>query len=197
MDEHEHLASLRPSRIRAVQAGAPFWTQVDLVDIDGTECDALRSGLEQFGIRTRRTPVGQARHLVAALTEPTDAEFVILLCHGEDGSIRLHTLAPEFDRHQPFHDRVTPDDLRSFARFDGRTVIATGCDTGHPELAQAILDCGASAYVAPTGGPFGYAAYFATISLFYDLTQERTLDEAVARLNQHDSELSMWRLYRR
>lgn len=195
-DEHDYLASLRPSRIREVQAGAPSWAQVDIIDIESGDGDAVRTGLERYGIRTRRTHVGQARHLVAALTENTNAEFLLLLCHGDEGAIMLPELAPEIEQYQPFHGRITPDDLRSFARFDSQVVIATGCDTGHPALAQAFLDCGATAYIAPTGAPFGYASYFAPISLFYDLTEQRSLDEAVTHLHQHDAELSMWQLYR-
>ncbi len=80
-------------------------------------------------------------------------------------------------------------------RLEGRVVIATGCETGHPAMAQAILDCGATAYVAPTGAPFGYASYFAPVALFYDLTERRDLDHAVASLRRHDTELSMWQLY--
>lgn len=196
MDERDYLASLRPSRIREVQAGAPSWAQVDIIDIESGDGEAVRTGLERFGLRTRRTHVGQARHLVAALTEDSAAEFLLLLCHGEDGAIVLPELAPEVERYQPFHGRITPDDLRGFARLRGRVVIATGYETGYPTLARAILDCGATAYIAPTGAPFGYASYFAPISLLYDLTEQRDLGHAVAHLQQRDAELSMWQLYR-
>lgn len=64
-------------------------------------------------------------------------------------------MLPELERHQPFHGGVSPESLRSFARFDGAVVVATGCDTGHPELVEAVLAAGVSADVAPDGGPFG------------------------------------------
>lgn len=197
MDESAYVASLRPSRMRQVQTGAPFWAQVDIIDVESGDGEAVRTGVERFGIRTRRTHVGQARHLVAALAEETGADIRLLLCHGDDGAIVLPELAEEIERYQPFHRRVTPEDLRSFARFDGQVVIATGCETGHPSLAQAVLDCGAEAYVAPTGAPFGYASYFAPISIFYDLTEQRSMDDAVANLHQRDTELRMWQIYRR
>jgi hypothetical protein len=196
MDEDDYLASLRPSRIRQVQAGAVSWAEVDIIDIESGDGDAVRAGLECFGIRTRRTHVGQSRHLIAALSEKTGADFLLLLCHGDDGGIVLPELAEDVERYQPFHRRITPANLRDFARLDHKVVMATGCDTGHPGLAQAFLDCGAAAYIAPIGAPFGYASYFAPILLFYELTQRRSLDEAVARLRAHDTELSMWRLYR-
>jgi hypothetical protein len=75
-------------------------------------------------------------------------------------------------------------------------VISTGCDTGTPELARAFFAGGASAYVAPAGAPFGYASVFAPLLLFYELTEGRSLEQALERLCGHDRELSMWRLFR-
>ncbi len=66
---------------------------------------------------------------------------------------------------------------------------------GPPDLVEAVLDCGAGAYIAPDGAPFGYASLFAPLLLFYELTERRTLTEAVDRLAGHDGELSMWRLH--
>ncbi len=193
--EAEWLAGLRPSRIREVQAGAPCWSEVDLIDIESGSGDALRQALETFGLRVNRFPVGQARHLVQALAGSQRAPFVILACHGDTGRIMLPELDPELERHQPFHHGVTPDALRTFAHFDGATVIATGCDTGHPDLVDAVLSAGASAYVAPDGAPFAYASFFAPVFLFYELAEQRTLPEAIQRLAAHDHELGMWRLH--
>jgi hypothetical protein len=195
-DEAEWLTTLRPSRIREVQAGALGWTQVHLVDVESGSGSVLRDMLEAFGIRVHRSLVGQARHLVAALDDAVGAPYVVLACHGDEGSIVLPELAPEVERWQPYHRRLAPEDLRAVARFDGSVVIATGCETGDPALVRAVLDCGASAYVAPTGAPFGYASVFAPALLFYELTEGRTLEQAVARLRAHDDELDMWQLSR-
>ena len=194
-DEATWLATLRPSRIREVQAGATHWTSVDLVDVESGSGGVLRDALEVFGVRVNRFPVGQARQLVEALSSVDRAPFVLLACHGEDGDVVLPELAPELERYQPFSRRLTPDGLRSFARFGGAVVITTGCDTGHPDLVRAVLDCGASAVVAPDGAPFGYASSFAPVFLFYELTEQRSLEEAVQRLAAHDRELGTWRLH--
>ncbi|HWH95363.1 MAG TPA: hypothetical protein VNT03_15995 [Baekduia sp.] len=197
-EERAHLARLRPSRIRAVQAGALQWTSVDIIDVSSGGGATMRAPLERFGIGVRLMRVGQARHLVAALGGQADAPFVILDCHGDEGRIVLPELADEVDRHQPLHGSVGPQELRSFARLrPGAVVICTGCDTGTHELAGSFLDNGASAYVAPAGAPFGYASVFAPLLLFYELTERRSLRDAVRRLRQHDQELSMWRLFER
>ena len=96
---------------------------------------------------------------------------------------------------QPFHGSLGPDEVRSITALDGPVVITTGCGTGTDALAQAFLDSGASAYVAPVGAPFGYASVFAPLFLFYELTEGRTLEQAVDRLTGHDAELAMWRLW--
>ena len=193
--EEQWLSTLRPSRVRMVQAGAPAWAEAELIDVESGQA-ALGPALEAFGLRVRRTAVGQARHLVAALSEPPAADFVVLQCHGDEGAIVLPGLAEEVERYQPFHGRISPADLRAFARFDGTVVVATGCDTGHPGLAGAVLDCGATAYIAPDGAPFAYASFVAPLLLFYELTKLRDLGEAVRHLRAHDDELAMWRLYR-
>lgn len=143
---------MRPSRIRDVQAGATSWTTVDLLDVDSGHGGVLREALETFGVRVNRSPIGQARHLVQALSDRPRAPFLLLACHGDEGSIVIPELAPELEVHQPYRRRVGPDELRSFACFDGATVIATGCDTGHPAMVEAVLDCGAGAYVHPRAG---------------------------------------------
>lgn len=194
-DEAAWLATLRPSRIREVQAGATSWTTVDLIDVESSHGIVLRAALETFGVRINRFPVGQGRLFVDALSERSCAPFIVLACHGDEGCIVLPELAPELERYQSFQRRICPDDLRTFAHFDGATVIATGCDTGHSALVRAVLDCGANAFVAPSGGPFGYASFFAPVFLFYELTEQRSLTEAVDRLHDHDRELGMWRLH--
>ena len=181
-------------RTAVVAAGATHWAAVDLIDLGNDGAD-IRSALEQFGLRVNRVPIGQARHLVTALSEGYRAEFVVLDCHGEDGAVLIPELSPELEREQPIHRVLTGDDLRGFARFGGATVISTGCGTGTPELGEAVLACGAAGYVAPTGQPEGHASFFALSYLFYEVTEGRSVAAAAERLAGHDAELAMWRYF--
>jgi hypothetical protein len=90
---------------------------------------------------------------------------------------------------------LTPHDLHTFVDLPGRVVISLACETGTPQFAQAFLEHGASAYLGPEGAPFGYASLFVPIFLFCELTEGRSLEEAVERLRRHAEELSMWRLF--
>jgi hypothetical protein len=183
---------VRGSRVREVQMGAPFWTSVDLIDIQwNANCD-LRPSLERFGIRVNLWQIAQARHLAKALSQRT-APYLLICSHGGNG--RLHV--PELPHiPQPFGPRVGPDDIRGVAHLDGVTVITGACEAGDDDLAQAFLDCGAHAYVASTGAPSVYAGLFVPLFIFYELTEERTLDEAMKRLNAIDDKMAQWRLFR-
>lgn len=197
-DEQKWLATQRPSRVREVQAGRLAWTEIDLIDIEGGFARPLRDGLEAFGVQVNYLRVGQPRHLVAALdgTRPI-APYVILSCHGDEGRILMDEVADELAAFQPFNGPVGPDRVREHFRLPGSVTLVTGCDTGDPALADAFLDAGAARYIAPRGAPFGYASMFAPLFLFYELTEQRTPEEAVERLRAHDEELAMWQLYRR
>ena len=178
-------------RTDAVIAGATHWAVADVIDLD-TDGPAVRSLLEQFGLRVNLFPIGQARHLVEALSEGRGADVVVLACHGVDGAVVLPELSEAMERQQPFNRRLTAEDLRGFARFEGATVISTGCATGTSGLAEAVLACGAAGYLAPTGYPEGHASIFALAYLFYELAEGRSVVAAAERLRRHDAELAMW-----
>ncbi len=184
------------SRVDEVCDGRLAWTTVDLVVIEDSCAQPLRIALEEFGIQVNYLTIGQARHLVAALGggRPV-APYVVLCCHGIDGAILLPELGGEIAAAQPF-DRLGPEEVRGHLRLAGSTVLSLGCETGDEKLARAFLDSGAAAYIAPTDAPYGHASLFAALYLFYELTQERPLDAAVAKLRAHDGELAMWEFFR-
>jgi len=75
-------------------------------------------------------------------------------------------------------------------------VISTGCDTRRTRAGGGVLRGRRGRLRRAVRAPFGYASAFAPLLLFYDLTEGRSLDAAVARLRAHDRELEMWRLFR-
>jgi GNAT superfamily N-acetyltransferase len=198
LEEASWLATLRPSRVREIEAGATSWTSVDLAACStGAEPYALRAVLESLRIRVNLVPVGQARHLVRLFDgSEASAPFLVLACHGEGSRILLPCLAPQVERFQPYHGSLGPQEIAACARLAGRTVICAGCDTGTPELAEAFLAAGCDAYLGPAGAPFGYASTIVVAVVFFELIQGRSIDSAVDKLAAIDSELAMWRLCR-
>lgn len=185
--------------IQAIQRGDLYWTSADVVDVAvGTEAVALRAALEQFDVQVRRFPIGQARQVLRVLSgDMSPAQHVILCCHGVDGGIVLPKLGEHFEAMQPVHGLLTADALRERVHLPGRVVIATGCETGNPQLAQAFLDGGCAAYIGPTAGPYGDSVVVAIVLLFHELMRGRTLAESMARVRSYDDELSMWQLWER
>ena len=181
------------SRGDAIAAGAMEWARVRLIVIDD-EAEPLRLALEQFDLRVDLYQIGQARHLVTALSDLAGADYVVINCHGDHDGIVLPELAAAVEAQQPFHHRLTAEDLTRYAYFDGALVISTGCTTGTDALGRAVLAAGASGYLAPTDYPDGSAAFFAVTFLFYELAQGRDIHRALAALHGLDDDLTMWRL---
>jgi hypothetical protein len=187
--------SVKSPLIHTVAEGASSWTSVDLLDVDMWGV-TIRSSLEGFGIKVNRFPVGRGQHIVNVLSgEEATAPYVLLSLHGERDKLLLPPLAEEVAATERFNDALTPEDLHTFVNLPGRVVISLGCETGTLNLARAFLDHGCTAYIGPEGQPYGHASLFVPIFLFYELTEGRTLEEAVERLRRHDQELAMWRLF--
>ncbi len=186
------------SRIYDIVDGKLAWTEVDLLDIGDSSASPLRNALEEFGIQVNLRPIGQSRHVLAALGGAFPiAPFVIVSCHGEDGQILLPELGGSIAEAQPFHGSMGPAQIRDHLRIPGSTVISTGCETGRAALAAAFLDAGANGYFAPADAPEGHSAFFAVLTLFYELTAGRELRDAVNRVKGYDDELSMWEYWTR
>jgi hypothetical protein len=193
--EAEWLSTLRPSRIREVQAGATHWTSADLIDCgSGHEASTIRAVLETMGVRVDLIRVGQARHLHRALASAS-APWLILCGHGDDGRLLLPELDPHVERFQPWRHSAGAEELTACLVRRHRSVIATGCGMGNDEMAAAFISAGAEAYLAPTGAPFGYASVMVVASLLYDLVSGRDVRAAAARITAVDDELSMWNLW--
>lgn len=124
--EQAWLRTLRPSRIRDVQAGELSWTTVDVVDCtSGDEAGAIRAVLEHLGVRVNLVRVGQARHLIHAL-ERGDAAWLVLCVQGDGGRILLPDLAPQVERFQPWHGSVGPAEIAASFGWPGCQVFCTG-----------------------------------------------------------------------
>ena len=65
----------------------------------------------------------------------------------------------------------------------------------HAALAQAFLNSGCEAYVAPTDYVHANAALFFAIHLFYFLAAKRSLSEAVEESRKHDTGCSLFKLW--
>lgn len=191
--------TVRPSMVRTVQQGASYWTSVDLVEMgDPSFGQALRGALETMRIRVNLFPIGTPQHLLNVLGGAEgNAPFLVLsgMYAEDDGSIPLPELAEPIAELQPFNGSLTVEQLRTVLDVPGRTVIALWGDMGRDDIAAAFREAGCNAYIGPVGCPFQHSALLFLTGLFYELTQQRDLQTAVAKLVAIDGELGMYRLH--
>jgi hypothetical protein len=133
-------------------------------------------------------PIGRPQHFIDLVRSPSD-KYLIVSCHGDDRGVLFPELAEDIARHEPFGVACSPQEITRYAQFDQQVVVSTGCMSGTDPFAEAYLETGAAAYVAPRGYPEASSAFFFTTQLFYGLlVRELTLAEAMSWCRKTDEE---------
>jgi hypothetical protein len=172
-------------------------TLVDIIVLDlAFEALAVRSALELWNVQVTMHPVGEAKDLVSMLRgKGMRSTIIFLIGHGDDGFV-LPELNPDLEKDQPYHQRLTPEDLKEFLHLPGCTVISCCCSTGGTVYADSFLSGGCKAYIGPDGDPDGDAALFYSLHLAYEWICKGTdLKTAHQRAASHDSQTAMFKLY--
>lgn len=156
-----------------------------LVSYTDLEAMALRNVLECFNYRVEMHRVGSRPQFIEILRGniPT-FRYVVLSCHGDENGLVI-----------PYQNPVSATELAHVAHLPGHLVVSLGCMTGTETLAQAFLDGGCEAYIAPTDDVDANAALLFAMHLFYFLAATRSLSEAVEESRKHDAECSRFRLW--
>lgn len=162
--------------------------------LEPIEAYALRAILEYEGLRVNWFPVattGQFRRLLSGAESP--AGHLVFCCHGDERGIVLEGLAQGDEPGEPPPDRLTPELVRLHASLPGRVVIATGCHTGSAEMANAFLDAGCAAYIAPDGYP--QSALLFLHRLYHELAIGAALQTAADAAARQDDDGRLFRLW--
>lgn len=142
-----------------------------IVGDTGNEAHAIRYTLEEFGAEVMTKWIGRPNAFLSALTgEGLYPEFdtLVLSFHGEEGTFLLPELGEDVYEEGEPRGNIGPEEIRQFASLEGKIVLSTGCETGDSELAQAFLDVGCKAYIAPEEAIDGNAATIFTQLFFYE-----------------------------
>ncbi|SMO90705.1 delta-aminolevulinic acid dehydratase [Melghirimyces algeriensis] len=170
-----------------------------IVGDTGNEAHAIRYTLEEFGAEVMTKWIGRPNAFLSALTgEGLYPEFdtLVLSFHGEEGTFLLPELGEDVYEEGEPRGNIGPEEIRQFASLEGKIVLSTGCETGDSELAQAFLDVGCKAYIAPEEAIDGNAATIFTQLFFYEKIQNKRRTEEAFRLAQGiDSETRYFRLF--
>ncbi|QKG85279.1 delta-aminolevulinic acid dehydratase [Kroppenstedtia pulmonis] len=172
-----------------------------IVGDTGNEAHAIRYTLEDFGAEVMTKWIGRPNAFLTALTKEglyPGFDTLVLSFHGDDGFFLMPELGEEvYEEGEPRGD-IGPKEIRQFASLEGKTVLSTGCETGKSKLAQAFLDAGCKAYIAPEEAVDGNATVIFTQLFFYEKIQNNRRTEEAFRLAQGiDSETGYFRLFQK
>jgi len=163
------------------------------------ETQAVRSAFEYFGARIVTYWIGRPKELIALLSGEDlfpGTDLIILNFHGDEGAFLMPELGEDvYEEGEPKGNFGAAEILR-YSQLAGRSVIANGCTLGAPELAQAFLDRGCSAYIGPVDYPEGSDALMFLIRLGYEYLQHgQDLPAAFDIARTMHKELTMYKLY--
>jgi len=135
-----------------------------LVSYTDLEAMTLRSVLECFNYRVEIHRVGSRPQFIEILrgNVPT-FRYVVLSCHGDENGLVI-----------PYQSPVSATELAQVTHLPGHIVVSLGCMTGTEALAQAFLDSGCEAYVAPTDYVNANAAFLCHTPILFSGRQTLT-----------------------
>ena len=155
---------------------------------DSKEATALREALENFGYRVDMHWVGSRKEFLEILSgNIATNNTVILSVHGIEEGIYM-----------PDEKAVSADDIAKIANLKDKTVINFGCITGKDNFVKSFIKNGkASVYIAPEDYPEGSAALLFGIVMFYELSRNKTIEEAVEKASSLDNETKIFKLFKK
>jgi hypothetical protein len=179
--------------------GRPARVAIVVIDCDA-EALTLRQAIECFSlgdVAVDLLGVGRGSTLIGYLRgRDSRAPHLVLCCHGDEEGIILPELHPSVAAEERYVGHFGADAVRKEARLKGRVVLSTGCSTAG--LAEAFLDAGASAYIAPTGDPYGAAPLAFLMAFYYRLlVVGEDLEAAVRAARRIGGDARMFRLFSR
>ncbi len=173
---------------------------VDIIEVTtGLEAHAIRGVLEVLGLQTRIHYIGNVKHLISLLQNPTYLyKTVILCCHGDQAGLCIPELAPELEASMPHQKRLSSNDLLAMLNLNDQTIINTGCCLGSEEFANSFLAKGAKAYLGITDYIAGEAIIPFMINLFYfQFCKSLPINQAFEKAQNIDTDMKMFKLWSR
>jgi hypothetical protein len=139
---------------------------------------AIRGMLEAYGLRGHLVRCAQKRNVFEVMSGSIpDADYVVMcpgpfMLEGDDLEVALSVVDDASGQWQRVLVSFRPDDVTRSIRLAGRTIISLGCRTGREPIANAMLEAGCRAFIAPAGYVDADACALFTVGFFYHLMRE-------------------------
>lgn len=157
----------------------------------GIEAQALRQSLELYGFSVLIKYIGRPNDFVDVLSNNVEleADYIIISCHGENGSIVMPKLHESiYLQDEPKHD-FSSKDIERFLKLSNKTIINTGCSTGYENMMD-IFSKNNNTYIAPTDYVDGNTVYIFVANMFYFLSKKFDVISSFNKAKQLDDDTS-------
>ena len=143
------------------------------VEGTGSEPEALRQMLEAFGFFVAIKYVARPRDLIDILADDLQfhADFLILSCHGENGSILMPQLHDSIYEPDEPKGNFSAVEVARYCKLTGKTILNLGCTTGQQDISNTFAKN--NQYIAPTNYVSGSSALYFAVRFFYEIAQHQ------------------------
>ncbi|CAM4136075.1 hypothetical protein BAMA_21900 [Bacillus manliponensis] len=164
------------------------------------EAQALRANLEYFGAKVVTYWTGRPLDLIHVLSGKSiydDMEYIVFCFHGDEGKFIMTELGEDiYEEGEPRGD-FGAEEIKRYAKLDGRYVVNSGCTLGEKALAKAFIEKGAQAYIGSSDYVDGNASLLFITRFFYELiNHEVNIEEAFQIAQKMDEETGSFELYK-
>ena len=139
---------------------------------------AIRGMLEAYGLRGHLVRCAQKRNVFEVMAGGIpDASHVVMcpgpfMLEGDDLEVAFSVVDDVSGQWQRELVSFKPNDIIRSIRLSGRTIVSLGCRTGREPIANAMLETGCRAFIAPAGYVDADACALFTVGFFYHLMRE-------------------------
>lgn len=124
------------------------------------EAHALRTVLESFALQVDFHYLIQKRQVLDFFAQSRNYAYTVIFCHGSGESVDdMHLRIEVVDQQSGDYDNpegwdfiaveLTPARIAEYIQNRDGTLLSTACGSGRKPLAEAFLNAGYSAYIAP------------------------------------------------
>ncbi len=166
------------------------------VDGTGSEPEALRQMLEVFGFFVATKYVARPRDMIGILEDqlPFHADYLIISCHGENGSILMPQLGERIYEPDEPRGNFSVAEIERYCKLSGKTILNLGCTTGQSDISNVFARN--NQYIAPTDYVAGNSALYFAVRFFYEISQNgRTVHDAWQLAAKTDEETEYFAYY--
>ena len=139
----------------------------------GSEPEALRQVLEVYGYFVVTRYIARPKDLIEVLRGnlPISFDYLILSCHGEDGSILMPQLHESVYEAEEPRGNFTASHIRKYCLLTRKTILSLGCTTGQTEMSKAFA--ASNTYIGPVDYISGSSALMYALRFFYETEQNQ------------------------